>query len=358
MSMPTADARVLHVLPHPGGGGETYVAMLEKMTGYVPSRTCIAPSPRVLTAIAPAVASIVRIPLATSGCDLLHVHGVVAGALCLPALARRPAVVTLHGLNLVRRASGLRLALARANLRAIIRAANCTICVSVAELDEIRTVEPALGERCIVIPNGVELPPPATASERQAARTALDIGDDAVLSRWVGALDVPKQPHIAVRAVIEVARRGVPIRLAIVGDGPLRHDVERAASERAGVVRFFGHRRDVRPFLAAADLFILSSAREGLPFALLEAMSMELPPVVAVGGEGIEAAVSDAGRVVSECDTPALAGAVHELATTPELRGRLGRAARVRVAEHFRAEQMRDQTRAVYDRVLATRRSG
>ena len=197
--------------------------------------------------------------------------------------------MTLHGLNLVRRASGLRLALARASLRAIVRAADCTICVSAAELDELRAVEPALAERCIVIPNGVELPPPATASERQAARTALGIDDGTVLSLWVGALDVPKQPHIAVRAVIEVARQGVPIRLAIVGDGPMRHDAERAASARAGVVRFFGHRRDLRPFLAAADLFILSSAREGLPFSLLEAMAMGLPPVVAVGGEGVEA---------------------------------------------------------------------
>jgi glycosyltransferase involved in cell wall biosynthesis len=219
-------------------------------------------------------------------------------------------------------------------------------------------VNPALTERCIVISNGVELPPPVTASERQAARAALGVDDGTALSLWVGALDVPKQPQVAVRAVIDVARQGAPIQLAIVGDGPLRPDAELAASESPGTVRFFGHRRDLRKFLAAADLFILSSAREGLPFSLLEAMAMGLPPVVAVGGEGIEAAVSDAGLVVRERDTPTLARAVLTLATTPELRARLGRAARARVAEHFRAEQMRDQTRGVYDRVLAARRSG
>jgi glycosyltransferase involved in cell wall biosynthesis len=356
--MQTADARVLHVLPHPGGGGESYIAMLDGMDGYVAARTYVAPSPRGRTAIAPAVASIVRIPLAASRCDLLHVHGEVVGALSLPALARRPAVVTLHGMNLVRRASGLGLTLARANLRAVIRAADCTICVSAAELDEIRTVDPALAKRCIVIPNGVDLPPPPTASERQAARAALGIDDGTSLSLWVGALDVPKQPQVAVRAVIDAARQDASIQLAIVGDGPLRHDAELAASERPGTARFFGHRRDLRPFLAAADLFILSSAREGLPFSLLEAMAMGLPPVVAVGGEGMEEAVSDAGLVVRERDIPALARAVLALATQPELRARLGHAARARVAEHFRAEQMRDRTRGVYDRVLAARRSG
>jgi glycosyltransferase involved in cell wall biosynthesis len=356
--MPTADVRVLHVLPHPGGGGETYIAMLEEMTGYVSVRTCVAPSRRVLAAIAPAVASIVRIPLATAGYDLLHVHGEVAGGLCLPAFALRPAVVTLHGLNLVRRATGLRLALAGANLRAIIGAADCTICVSTSELEEIQAVEPGLARKCVVIRNGVELPPPPTASERQAARAALGVDDGTALSLWVGALDVPKQPHIAVRAVIDVARQGASIQLAIVGDGPLRRDAELAASESSGAVRFFGHRRDLRPFLAAADLFVLSSAREGLPFSLLEAMAMGLSPVVAVGGEDIEATVSGTGFAVRERDTQALARALHALATTPELRARLGRAARARVAEHFRAEQMRAQTRGVYDRVLAARRGG
>ena len=88
-----------------------------------------------------------------------------------------------------------------------------------------------LTERCIVVPNGVELPPPVTASERQAARTALGIDDGTVLSLWVGALDVPKQPQVAVRAVIDAAREDAPIQLAIVGDGPLRPDAELAASE-------------------------------------------------------------------------------------------------------------------------------
>ena len=120
----------------------------------------------------------------------------------------------------------------------------------------------------------------------------------------------------------------LPIRLAIVGDGPLRRDAELAASESRGIVRFFGHRHDLRPFLAAADLFILSSAREGLPFSLLEAMAMGLPPVVAVGGEGIEAAVSDAGLWYANVTRRPLARAVLTLATTPELRARLGRAAR------------------------------
>jgi glycosyltransferase involved in cell wall biosynthesis len=240
-------------------------------------------------------------------------------------------------------------------VRAFVRAADRTICVSRAELDEIRAVSPSLVQKCALIPYGVELPQPATASERQVARAELGVPDGTVLALWVGALDVPKEPCVAIRAVIEAVRRGGSIRLAIVGDGSLRRDAECAASDNRAVVSFFGHRQDVREFMAAADLFLFSSAREGLPFSLLETMAAGLAPVVAVGVGGIEDVVLDAGRTVPHGDQAALAQALLELALAPELRANLGQAARARVAEHYNAEQMRARTRSVYDRVLERR---
>lgn len=329
--------------------------MLEAIPGYISSRTFIAPSPRSLTAITPAVGGILRVARAASGYDLLHVHGEVASALCLPAFARCPSIVTLHGLNLLRRTRGVRTRLAQLNLRTIIRAADRTICVSRGELDDIRAVSARLAEKCELVPNGVDLPHLPDTSERRAARAALGVPDGTMLAVWVGALDIPKEPRVAVNAVIAAARRGASLRLAIVGDGPLRRETELAASEDRAVVDFHGHCTDVRPFMAAGDIFVLSSAREGLPFSLLEAMAMGLSPVVAVGRGGIEDVVHGAGTAVRHGDHDALAQALLELATSPELRARLGEAARTRVAERFGAERMRAHTRSVYDRVVVKR---
>ena len=131
-------------------------------------------------------------------------------------------------------------------------------------------------------------------------------------------------------------------------------EAELAAAENAAVISFLGHRDDVRPLLAAADVFVLSSLREGLPFSLLEAMAMGLPSVVAAGG-GMEDVVGGAGIAVRPGDEPGLTNALTTLATDPVLRARLGRTARARAADDFGVEQMRARTREVYERILHER---
>lgn len=352
--MAAPDRHVLHILPHRGGGGETYVQALEAVHGYRMTREFLAPSARIQLSAPRIVSGVVRVNRGASHYDLVHVHGEIAGTLSLPALARNPSVLTLHGLNLVRRVAGPLAAAARANLRAIIGAADRVICVTHAELVEIEAVDPSLGAKCAVIPNGVELPPPASATERKETRTALGIGDETVLALWVGTLEKPKQPHVAVRAAIACARRDVPLHLAIVGAGPLRQEAELAAAENTSVVSFLGHRDDVRSLLAAADVFVLSSLREGLPFSLLEAMASGLPSVVAAGGR-MEDVVGGAGIAVQPGDVSGLTDALAALAMGPALRARLARTARARAADEFGVAQMRARTREVYERVLRER---
>ncbi len=79
---------VLHVLPHPGGGGETYVDALSRMHGYRFERIVLSPSPM------PSATRIRALPLNRRAAsfvraNLLHVHGEIAAGICLPALAAR-----------------------------------------------------------------------------------------------------------------------------------------------------------------------------------------------------------------------------------------------------------------------------
>lgn len=353
--MSVAEISVLHVLPHPGGGGETYVRTLAMLEGVACERTFVSPSDRVPSAILPAIRSAVRVRRRAARYDLLHVHGEVAGGLCLPAMARRPTVVTLHGLNALRRFSGIRGAIARRNLRAVVGTADRTICVSRTELDEVRAIDAKLADRCVLIPNGVAVRPRRPGEERRAVRAALGVEEDAVLALWVGALAEPKQPRAAVRAAVEVVRGGDPLCLGIVGDGPLRAAAEREAEAASpGAVRFLGRRDDVERLLAAGDVFLLVSDREGLPFALLEAMAAGLVPVVSAG-HAAEDAVGEAGIAVAPGDAAGLVDALRALVGSAELRRKLGAAARARIAERFSVQSMLRSTGDLYQAVLEGR---
>ena len=147
--MPGPERSVLHVLPHPGGGGETYVDAPERDAG-IPVRSRL---PR-------ARARLLRRPSSARGVVEAHAARASATTSCTSTArsqagsasrcsATRPSVVTLHGLHLVRRVRGLRETAAALNLRAVLRAADRTICVRRASTtSSCRVVGPACRAAC------------------------------------------------------------------------------------------------------------------------------------------------------------------------------------------------------------------
>jgi glycosyltransferase involved in cell wall biosynthesis len=139
-------------------------------------------------------------------------------------------------------------------------------------------------------------------------------------------------------------------RAAIVGDGPDRTAV---AAELGDAGELLGERDDVAEQLARADVFVLSSRSEGLPMAILEAMAAGLPVVAtAVGGIPELVADGETGLLVPPGDADALAEALRRLVADPELRRRLGDAARTRVEERFSLAATRRAHVELYDRLL------
>jgi glycosyltransferase involved in cell wall biosynthesis len=352
-----ADERsVLYVLPHPGGGGETYVDLLAAMDGWRSERVYLAAGSKPGGAYASIVRSAVAIQRASRSFDVLHVVGEVAAALCLPALALRCSVLSPQGLHLVRRLDGLPRRAGKTNLSLVVRAATRTICASRDECWEIAgSVGPAAAAKTVLIPNGVK-PADRTPTERRAAlRSELGVPGDATVGAWVAALDEHKDPLSPIRAANIVRRAGAAVVLLVAGDGPLRAEVERTAREGGDAVRVLGFRRDVDRILAASDFFVLSSRREGLSFALLEAMSQGLAPIVSDAGANVEA-VGEAGICVPFGAVARLADAFQRLATEPNALRLLGERARERVARHFSADDMVRRTGELYDEILAQSR--
>jgi glycosyltransferase involved in cell wall biosynthesis len=280
------------------------------------------------------------------GYDLLHVHGEGAAGMFLPLIASKRSVATLHGLHLLRRATGVRRRFAELNLRAVVRAADRTICVSAAEHDVLKAATgPALVRRTVVVHNGARIPPTTNANDRAQLREQLGLTESQPIGIWVGSLDERRDPLAVVRAAEQTSTT-----LLIVGDGPLRPLVERTAGPH---VHMLGQRNDVPRLLRASDFFVLMSQREGLSFALLEAMACGLPAIVADIPENIEA-VGNSGLAVPYGDEEATAAAFLRLAGDEHERTTLGERAQQRVEYLFAADDMIARTRAVYDEVLAS----
>jgi glycosyltransferase involved in cell wall biosynthesis len=106
-------------------------------------------------------------------------------------------------------------------------------------------------------------------------------------------------------------------------------------------IRFLGLHDDVRPLLAAADVFVLPSTHEGLPTSIMEAMAMQLPVVAScVGGIPELVVPNETGLFIQPGDVRGLEDAVVQLLLAPLLRDRFGTNARRRVLEHFSLDRM------------------
>jgi glycosyltransferase involved in cell wall biosynthesis len=349
---------VLHVLPHPGGGGDTYVDALSTIEGYRVTRRYLASSSRPGLAVGSVALRAIAAQWDARAHTVLHVHGELASTICLPGLAALPSVVTLHGLHLLRRLDGPSKAAAKTNLRLVGRAASRTICVSQAEHAELLDVVGARAEgKALMIHNGVAPLQLPSVEERAAARAELGISATTAIGVSVGSLDEHKDPLSPILAAIDVARAGADLKLIVVGDGPLRPRLEQVARENGGTaVELVGFRRDVRRILAAADFFVLSSRREGLSYSVLEAMSLGLPAVVS-DAPGNPEAVGDTGIVVPYGDVRGFAAAFASLVNDERERLGLGTRARQRATGSFHVDDMVRQTRQVYDEVARERRN-
>jgi glycosyltransferase involved in cell wall biosynthesis len=156
----------------------------------------------------------------------------------------------------------------------------------------------------------------------------------------VGRLVHHKGQAVLLEAVAELARRGRPVTLTVVGDGPKRSSLEQLA-QRLGIadsVTFTGSvaQDRIRDLYATGDIFCLPSFAEGLPVVLMEAMAVGLP-VVTSRIMGIPELVEDgvSGLLVPPGRPDELAGALEQLIRDPDRRHRMGAAGRDRVVAEF-----------------------
>lgn len=204
-------------------------------------------------------------------------------------------------------------------------------------------------ERVSMIYNGID-PAAFAAVSREDARRALGIPPADKIVGCVGRLVWQKDFAAMIDAMPEVLKKEPAARLLIFGEGPLRAELQ-ARADKLGLrekVSFFGFRDDVAQVLAALDVFVMPSLKEGFPILLLEAFAAGCP-VAASDIEGIREAMTErAGVLVPPGDPGALAEAVTRLLRDPRAAAAFGRGAREHVAGRFSLAKMVESTQRVY----------
>ena len=208
--------------------------------------------------------------------------------------------------------------------------------------------------RRTLIHNGLAVYAPRV--DRAAVRSSLGLDPDAPLLVAIGRLDPWKAHHRLLEAMALLGGEPAP-RLLLVGDGDLRADLQQQA-HAAGLgqrVIFAGYRRDIPELLAASDLFVISSIKEGLPMVLLEAMGAGVPVISTSVGAIPDALEQGAcGALVPPGDAGALAAAVVVLLAHPGRRQEMAARAQQKYSELYSREAMGQRYETLYGHLLET----
>jgi glycosyltransferase involved in cell wall biosynthesis len=256
--------------------------------------------------------------------DVVHTHQVGALFYAGPAarFARVPLIVhTEHGKHYAarRRTRWLGWLAGRCAAR--------FFCVSQDIAAEVRDCRIVAARKVCVVPNGIDTARFGPGNGAAAVRQSLAIPADAPVVGTVGRLSEVKRQDLLLRAFARVRSHVPAARLLLVGDGPLLADLRALASGLGldGVVHFAGYQAEPQSFLAAMDLFALTSRSEGMPLVVLEAWAAGLPVVASAVG-GLPALI-DSGRtglLFPSGDETALADALLRLLTDEPARRLLG----------------------------------
>ena len=172
-----------------------------------------------------------------------------------------------------------------------------------------------------------------------------------ILIGAVGRLVAEKGLKYLLTAIPNVLKRFSEARLLLVGDGPLRKDLEKIVIDLdlTGKVTFVGFRSDIKDILSSLDILVLPSLLEGFPMIILEAMAMATP-IVASDIPGIREQIIDgeSGILVPTKDSNALASAITRILENKQAARRIGLKAKKTVDEKFSIERMVAETESLY----------
>lgn len=285
--------------------------------------------------------------------DLIHSHtfpaNIFARLLVLMLRLRGQALPLINTIHNVHEGGWRRMLI----YRATDPLANSITAVSMAAAERFTRIGAVSARKMHVLTNGIDteaFTPDRTRRKRM--RTSMQVSGAFV---WlaIGRLAPAKDYPNLLRAFTQVQQTHPSARLWIAGEGNIAQlEPDFTPSEASPSVQFLGLRRDIADLLDAADAFVLSSAWEGMPLVVGEAMAME-KFVVATDVGGVRELLGETGLLVPAKDSAALAQAMLEAMAKAEFERKVtGKAARERVKQHFSMDAKAAEWEQCYAQIM------
>ncbi len=241
-------------------------------------------------------------------------------------------------------------------IRSVVRGVDGILSVSRALLDDLERIEPPTIPKRVIY-NGVDPVEMVNPSLKRALRRELGLPEEGVIAAYVGRLEPDKGTPELLRAMAPLARmKGV--HLAAIGEirrPSYREDVARAGWQTQAHFLGARPREDVEKLLRASDLFVFPSRLEGVPNAVLEAMSAGLPVVATAAGGVREILPGHCGIVVDVGDVRAIGAAIEGLIDAPDRRRQLGKNARAHIENSFTWAKNAEGLLGFYEELMGAR---
>ncbi|WP_443939075.1 glycosyltransferase family 4 protein [Pedobacter sp. MW01-1-1] len=289
--------------------------------------------------------------------DLIHAHGTRASSNTFYAAKQLhiPLIYTVHGWSFHPDQNKIVKTIRTLSERLLVSLADKTICVSQSNLDEGKRKFPM--KQAEVIANGINQERFNPALKYPDVREELGINQEVILVGYIARITHQKSPLLFLKAIHALPDKS-NVHFLIVGDGDLKGQMLALSDELhlQKYITFLDFRSDIPAILNAIDIFCLPSLWEGLPIALLEAMSMK-KAIIASQIDGITDLISSGknGLLVPPNKVDALRDALKRLIADKELRNRLAENSEHTVKEQFNLSLMTKKIEKIYQEFLSNK---
>lgn len=287
----------------------------------------------------------------------IHVHGHRAALLArmVCRLVSKPPwlIYTVHGYHPLHYPNPVFRWIVNTLERFFSRWTNWYICVSESTRNDLAFTIPSALRRCSVVENAIPIPDwseEERGRKRDEIRNLYQIPPKAFLIGMVGRLQWQKSIDRLLLSIQILRERYDDLFILIVGDGPLRQDLESLADTLSirDICRFAGHQSHPSDFYPAMDLFVLTSLWEGLPLTILEAWSVGTP-VAATDVPGSRDMIRDGiNGFLAENSVEGIVKAIEAFRSQPSRIDAIRQNALQEIARRFTLARMVEQTEKIY----------